>query len=96
MSELGPGCVKTCTTRELTELFSLFSSFGGDCQSCSIPIRRNRDKRSTRKSGVGVFTQPGSKTEVDLADADFRFTLKADIKLSTSGCNPVALTTDDL
>src|SRR5437879_13121193 len=60
MSELGPGCVKTCTSRECAELFSLFSSFDGDCQSGSFLIQRNRDKLSTRKPDVGVFTQPGS------------------------------------
>src|SRR6266566_5314278 len=32
----GPGCVKTCTSRECAELFSLFSSFDGDCQSGSF------------------------------------------------------------
>jgi hypothetical protein len=53
-----PGCVKTCTSRECAELFSLFSSFDGDCQSGSFLIQRNRDKLSTRKFDVGVFTQP--------------------------------------
>src|SRR6266446_4017829 len=63
MSEMGPGCVKTCTSGECAELFSLFSSFDGDCQSGSFLIQRNRDKLSTRKFDVGVFTQPGSKKE---------------------------------
>src|SRR6266481_5583546 len=52
------GCVKTRTSRECAELFSPFSSFDGDCQSGSFVIQRNRDKLSTRKFGVGVFTQP--------------------------------------
>src|SRR6266566_758744 len=56
----GPGCVKTCTSRECAELFSLFSSFDGDCQSGSFLIQRNRDRLSTRKPDVGVFTQSGS------------------------------------
>jgi len=60
-----PGCVKTCTSRECTELFSLFSSFDGDFQSGSFVIQRNRDKRSTRKFDVGVFTQPGPATDID-------------------------------
>jgi hypothetical protein len=60
MSGLGPACVKTCRSRECAELFSLFSSFDGDCQSGSFLIQRNRDKLSTRKFDVGVFTQPGS------------------------------------
>jgi hypothetical protein len=59
MSALDPGCVKTSTNRECAELFSLFSYFDGDCQSRSFVIQRNRDKLSTRKFGVGVFTQPG-------------------------------------
>jgi hypothetical protein len=59
-SAIVPGCVKTCTSSECAELFSLFSSFDGDCQSGSFVIQRNRDKTSTRKFDVGVFTQPGS------------------------------------
>src|SRR5258705_4571174 len=59
-SGFDPGCVKTCTSRECAELFSLFSSFDGDCQSgCSV-IQRNRDKPSTLKFDIGVFTQPGT------------------------------------
>src|SRR5712664_10996 len=61
------GCVKTCTSRECAELFSFFSSFDGDCQSGSFLIQRNRDKLSTRKPDVGVFTQPGSKADVGIA-----------------------------
>src|SRR5438445_93379 len=64
MSQLGPGCVKTCTSRECAELFSLFSSFDGDCQSGSFVIRRSRDKLSTRKFDVGVFTQAGPKADI--------------------------------
>ena len=60
----GPGCVKTSTRGECAELFSLFSSFDGACQNGSFLIQRNRDKRSTRKFGVGVFTQPRSKGEI--------------------------------
>src|SRR6266478_5554690 len=59
-----PGCVKTCTSRECAELFSLFSSFDGDCQSGSFVIQRNRDKLSTRKFDVGVFTQPSFVSSV--------------------------------
>src|SRR6266403_5280374 len=57
MSVSCPDCGKTCTSRECAELFSLFSSFDGDCQSGSFLIRRNRDRLSTRKPDVGVFTQ---------------------------------------
>jgi hypothetical protein len=51
--------VKTRASRECAELFSPFSSFDCDCQCCSFPIQRNRDKISTRKFDVGVFTQAG-------------------------------------
>src|SRR5882762_9599350 len=64
-----PGCVKTCTSRECAELFSFFSSFDGDCQSGSVLIQRNRDKLSTRKFGVGVFTQPCMRTFVSSVTA---------------------------
>src|SRR6266850_7956535 len=74
MSESDPGCVKTCTSRECAELFSFFSSFDGDCQSGSFLIQRNRDKLSTRKFGVGVFTQPGSLTDLTALKCHFRFT----------------------
>jgi hypothetical protein len=60
MSLMGPACVKTRASRECAELFSPFSSFDCDCQCCSFPIQRNRDKLSTRKFDVGVFTQAGS------------------------------------
>src|SRR5436190_66745 len=63
-SGFDPGCVKTCTSRECAELFSLFSSFDGDCQSGSFLIQRNRDRLSTRKPDVGVFTQSGSRTDI--------------------------------
>src|SRR6266702_3152548 len=73
-SEIDPGCVKTCTSRECAELFSLFSSFDGDCQSGSFLIQRNRDKLSTRKPDVGVFTQSGSKAALTAPKTDFRYT----------------------
>src|ERR1700676_284780 len=74
MSALGPGCVKTPTSNLCTELFSLFSSFDGDCQSCSFLIQRNRDKLSTRKFDVGVFTQAGSFSTEAGALRHVRFT----------------------
>src|SRR3982074_989241 len=63
-SENDPGCVKTCASRERAELSSPFSSFDHDGQCCSFLIQRNRDKLSTRKFDVGVFTQPGSKADL--------------------------------
>ena len=74
MSAPGPGCVKTCMSRECAELFSLFPSFDGVCQSYSFLIHRNRDRLSTRKSDVGVFTQPGSKPVLTTPKRDFRST----------------------
>jgi hypothetical protein len=65
-SEFDPGCVKTCTRRERAELFALFSSFDDDRQSASFLIQRNRDKLSTRKFDVGVFTQPGPLPDMRL------------------------------
>src|SRR3981081_2314912 len=61
---MGPGCVKTCASRERAELFSPFSSFDHDGQCCSFLIQRNRDKLSTRKFDVGVFTQPGPRADI--------------------------------
>ena len=66
MSLMGPGCVKTSTRRERAELFSLFSSFDGACQSGSFLIQCHRDKRSTRKFDVGVFTQPGPGPDISM------------------------------
>src|SRR5436190_24032781 len=63
-SGFDPGCVKTYTSRECAELFSLFSSFDGDCQSGSFLIQRNRDRLSTRKPDVGVFTQSGPVSDI--------------------------------
>src|ERR1019366_9808029 len=50
------GCVKTRASRECAELFSPFSSFDGYSQRCSFPNQPNRDKISTRKFDVEVFT----------------------------------------
>jgi hypothetical protein len=67
MSVSGPGCVKTCASRECAELFSPLSPFDCDCQCCSFPIQGNRDKITTCKFDVGVFTQPGSNSEILVA-----------------------------
>ena len=58
------GCVKTRVSRECAESFSPFPSFGDGCQSCSSLIQRNREKTSMRESGAGVFTQPGSDSDI--------------------------------
>jgi hypothetical protein len=74
MSAVGRGCVKTSTRGGRAELFSLFSSFDGACQSGSFLIQCNRDKRSTRKFDVKVFTQPGSISEVEVSGCEVCFT----------------------
>ena len=61
MSAVGPGCVKTCLREGCAELFSQLPSSGRSCRYNRLPHRRNRDRSSTRKFGIGVFTQPGSK-----------------------------------
>src|SRR4029077_16856139 len=73
-SVFDPGCVKTSTRGKRAELFSPFSSFYGACQGDSFLIPRYRDKRSTRKFDVGVFTQPGSKTVLAVPKVHFRST----------------------
>src|SRR5258705_13325372 len=72
MSLMGPTCAKTRASRECAESCSPFSSFDCDCQCCSFPIQRNRDKLSTRKFDVGVFTQAGSKADLTTLKCDFR------------------------
>src|SRR5712692_11819455 len=86
ISPFDPGCVKTCTSRECAELFSLFSSFDGDCQSGSFVIQRNRDKLSTRKFDVGVFTQPGSSTDLTAPKCDFRSSPESGLKSDIAPC----------
>src|SRR6266446_7420731 len=56
------GCVKTCASRECAELFTPLSALDRDCQCCCFPIQRNRDKISSCKFDIGVFTQPGRPT----------------------------------
>ena len=73
-SASGPGCVKTCASGEVAELFSPFPSIGDRCQSCSSPMERNREKASMRGSDAGVFTQPGSTTVLTAPERRFRST----------------------
>jgi hypothetical protein len=65
MSGQGPGCVKTSTRGECAELFSLSSSFDGAYQSGPFLFQRNRDKRSTQKFEVGVFTQQSKPEKLE-------------------------------
>src|SRR5260370_23532227 len=89
-SGFDPGCVKTFASQDCAELFSLFSSFDGDCQSGSFLIQCNRDKLSTRKFDVGVFTQPGSKTEVAALQRDVCFAPVSVHRQAVSACPKTA------
>src|SRR6266481_4100977 len=55
---IDPGCVKTCTSQEYAELFSLSSSLSSGRKHIGLSNLRNRDGISTRRWNVGVFTQP--------------------------------------
>jgi hypothetical protein len=61
-----PMCENVREQRTRRIVFSPFFSFDCDCQCCSFPIQRNRDKPSTRKFDLGVFTQPGPLSDIDL------------------------------
>jgi hypothetical protein len=52
-------------------VYSLFF-FDGDRQSGSYVIERNRDKLSTRKFDVGVFTQAGPEADTAPAEVSHR------------------------
>jgi hypothetical protein len=56
--ENDPGCVKTCTSQECAELFSLSSSLSSGRKHFWFSNLRNRDGISTRRLNVGVFTRP--------------------------------------
>src|SRR6266404_8922444 len=67
-----PGCVKTCTSQESAELFSLSSSLSSGRKHFWFSNLRNRDGISTRRLNVGVFTQPRSKADLTTLKWDFR------------------------
>src|SRR6202022_1063230 len=73
-SRMGPGCVKTCASQACPELFSQLPSSDRSCQCNWFLHRRNRDGNSTHKLGVGVFTQPGSFSDLSANDRDVRST----------------------
>jgi hypothetical protein len=64
--ENDPGCVKTRLGEGRAELFSQLPSSESSYQYNRLLHRRNRDGSSTRKLGVGVFTQPGPKPAIGL------------------------------
>src|SRR5260370_13440250 len=65
ISPLDPGWVKTCTSQERAELFSLSSSLSGGRKHFWFSNLRNRDGISTRRLNVGVFTR--SRPEADIS-----------------------------
>jgi hypothetical protein len=73
MSVVGLGCVKTRLGEGCAELFSQSPSSERSCQYNRLPHRRNRDGSSTRKLDIGVFTQPGSNSEVGARNRLVRF-----------------------
>src|SRR6266436_5054214 len=70
-SGFDPGCVKTCTSQECAELFSLSSSLSGGRKHFWFSNLRNRDGISTRRLNVGVFTRPRPKADLELPDRPF-------------------------
>jgi len=80
--------VKTRTSREYAELFSLLSSFDGDCHSDSFVIQRNRDKPSTRKFDVGVFTQPGTQSRHSDRVTGVDYALRISVGTAASSKHP--------
>src|SRR6266480_7311537 len=60
-----PGCVKTCTSQECAELFSLSSSLSSGRKHFWFSNLRNRDGISTRRLNVGVFTRPRPGAEIE-------------------------------
>jgi hypothetical protein len=63
-SGFDPGCVKTCTSQECAELFSLSSSLSGGRKHFWFSNLRNRDGISTRRLNVGVFARPRPKGDI--------------------------------
>jgi len=64
LSDFDPGCVKTCTSQECAELFSLSSSLSSGRKRFWFSNLRNRDGISTRRLNVGVFTRPRPEADI--------------------------------
>src|SRR5260370_36932987 len=62
--QFDPGCVKTCTSQECAELFSLSSSLSSGRKHFCFSNLRNRDGISTRRLNVGVFTRPRPNSDI--------------------------------
>src|SRR5258706_14568853 len=63
-SVFDPGCVKTCTSQECAELFSLSSSLSSGRKHFWFSNLRNREGVSTRRLNVGVFTRPRPTADI--------------------------------
>src|SRR5258706_11958241 len=59
-----PGCVKTCTSQECAELFSLSSSLSSGRKHFWFLNLRNREGVSARRLNVRVFTRPRPQADI--------------------------------
>src|SRR6266436_1962280 len=91
MSASGPGCVKTRLSQGRAELFSNCLLLTEVASAIGFPQRRNRDGNSTRNFNVGVFTQPGSDSDLTAPMSDFRFTPQSRLKPDIAGCPKSAM-----
>src|SRR6266403_183994 len=66
------GCVKTRSGKGGAESFSQLPSSEVVASTNRLLHRRNRDGSSTRKLAIGVFTQPGSSTDLTAPKSNFR------------------------
>jgi hypothetical protein len=78
--------VKTRTSQRCPELFSQLSSSDRSCQCISFYIDEIEMEILHAKLGVGVFTQPGSKTDLTAPKSDFRFTPESGLKSDIPPC----------
>jgi hypothetical protein len=83
---MGRACVKTRLGEGCAALFSQLPSSERSCQYNRLPHRRNRDRSSTRKLDIGVFTQPRSKTEVPGFARHVRFTRRSRHRQAAPAC----------
>src|ERR1700716_3606871 len=86
MSVAGPGCVKTSVSRGCRELFFHFRLLAEVASAIEFPHLRNLERRSTRKLNDGVFTRPGSNSEVGPLYRNVRSTLKSGRRRPAPAC----------
>src|SRR3982074_2498061 len=71
-SAQGAGLALVVLASGCAELFSQLPSSERSCQYNRLPYRRDRDGRSTRKLGIGVFIHPGPVTDMGAPQDIFR------------------------